>query len=385
MRIAVIHHSLNPAGGAEKLCVAAIEALKTHGHQVSLVTIEKTNWTFLQDKFGQVVMPDKEIYITTQLLSQKLNSVPIALTYFLAYAMQLWLGRSKNKHDLTINTFGDVINSISDIAYIHFPLRAALEFSQIPAFSHTSIWQALIPLYNLNAIACDRIAPSKLLATNSNFMQGILRTTLNREAIVIYPPVDTKVFSSKCFKTQKDGNLVAVVASYTPKRHLEQLPIIAQHTTAARFIVIGKTDEYSKQTMQKLKEDMHSLHVEEKITLLKNVPFTRLLKTLSNAKVYLHIMPFDHFGISVVEAMASGCVPVVHRSGGPWTDILDTRQGAYGFSYATPAEAANYIDTLVTDEGVRSRIAAKASYRSKKFDRTVFMRRLAEVVERVAN
>jgi glycosyltransferase involved in cell wall biosynthesis len=96
-------------------------------------------------------------------------------------------------------------------------------------------------------------------------------------------------------------------------------------------------------------------------------------------------MPFDHFGISVVEAMASGCVPVVHRSGGPWTDILDARQGAYGFSYATPAEAANYIDMLVTDEDLRSRIAAKASYRSKKFDRTVFMRRLAEVVERVAN
>jgi glycosyltransferase involved in cell wall biosynthesis len=385
MRIAVIHHSLNPAGGAERLCMAAIEALKTRGHQVTLVTVERTNWAFLQSKFGQTTMPDKEIYATSQLLSQRLKSIPVASTYFLAYTMQLLLNRSKIKQDLTLNTFGDVINSVADITYIHFPLRAALEFSQVPAFTHSSTWRGLAPLYNLIASTCDKIAPSRLLITNSKFMQGIVRATLNRDTVVIYPPVDISAFSSKSFNTQKRDNLVAVVASYTPKRHLEQLPLIAQQTKAARFIVIGKTDEYSIPTIQKLEGNMHALHVEDKITLLKNVPFTELKGILANAKVYLHIMPFDHFGISVVEAMASGCVPVVHRSGGPWTDILDTRQGAYGFSYATPAEAANYIDMLVTDEGLRSRIAAKASYRSKKFDRTVFMRRLAEVVERVAN
>jgi len=208
---------------------------------------------------------------------------------------------------------------------------------------------------------------------------------LSRDAIVIYPPVDAIVFSSKCFKAQKEDNLVAVIASYTPKRHLEQLPLIAQQTKAAKFIVVSKTDEYSMPTIQKLEENICVLHVKDKITLLKNVSFTELQRILAKAKVYLHMMPFDHFGISVVEAMASGCVPVVHRSGGPWTDILDASQGTYGFSYSTPCEAANYIDRLVNNEELRSRIAAKASYRSKKFDRSVFLNRLAEVVERVAD
>jgi len=381
MKIAVIHHSLNPAGGAERLCLAAIEALKMHGHQVSLVTVERTNWAFLQNKFGQTTMPDKEIYVTSQLISQRLKSIPVASAYFMAYTMQLLLSRSKIKHDLTLNTFGDVINSVADITYIHFPLRAALEFSQVPAFTRTSAWRGLAPLYNLAVSACDKIAPSRLLVANSKFIQGIVRTTLSRDAIVVYPPVDTTVFSSKCFKAQKEGNLVAVVASYTPKRRLEQLPQIAQQTEAAKFIVIGKTDEYSMPTIQKLEENIRAFRVKGKITLLKNVSFTELQRILAKAKVYLHMMPFDHFGISVVEAMASGCVPVVHRSGGPWTDILDASQGTYGFSYSTPCEAADYIDRLVTNEELRSRIAAKASYRSKKFDKTVFLNRLAEVVE----
>jgi glycosyltransferase involved in cell wall biosynthesis len=299
--------------------------------------------------------------------------------------MQLLLNRSKNKNDVTLNTFGDAIDFIADITYIHFPLRAALDFSQVPAFTYTSMWRVLSPLYNLTSSACNKIAPSRLLVANSKFIQRIVKTTLNRDAIVIYPPVDTNTFSSKCFKTQKEGSLVVVIASYTPKRRLEQLPLIAQQTKAAKFIVIGKADEYSLSTIRELEENIHALHVEDKITLLKNAPFIELQKILANAKVYLHTMPFDHFGISVVEAMASGCVPVVHRSGGPWTDILDAKQGAYGFSYSTPSEAAGYIDMLLTDERLRSRIAAKASYRSRKYDRTVFLNRLSEVVEKVAD
>ncbi|MCK4483161.1 glycosyltransferase, partial [Candidatus Bathyarchaeota archaeon] len=106
---------------------------------------------------------------------------------------------------------------------------------------------------------------------------------------------------------------------------------------------------------------------------------------LLRAKVYLHIMPYDHFGISVVEGMASGCVPVVHRSGGPWLDILDGRQGEYGFSYATAEEAASYVDTLVTDENLRNKIASRAFHRAKKFRRAVFMEKMVDVVERVAS
>jgi len=384
MNVAVAHHSLNIPGGAERLCLVVIEALRKRGHDVSLITVEKTDWNLIQKNFGMVVKPNKEEYITRSRVSKNLLSIPIASTYFLTYIMQLLANKSKQKHDLIVNTFGDVINSIADLTYVHFPLRAALELSQIPAFSNKSRWWAIAPLYDLAVSLLDKFSPGALL-TNSKFMQEIIKNFLHRNSMVIYPPVNVETLSSQSFRHRKEGYTVAIAASYTPKRHLEQVPLIAKYTKSAKFVVMGKADEYSVPTLRKLKEQISAFHVKDRITILTNVPIDKFLEIFLRAKVYLHIMPYDHFGISVVEGMASGCVPVVHRSGGPWLDILDGRQGEYGFSYATAEEAASYIDTLVTDENSRNKVASRAFHRAKKFDRAVFMERMVDVVERVVS
>ena len=383
MKIAVAHHSLNIPGGAERLCLSIIEALENRGHTVSLVTVEKTDWKLVQSNFGKVVLPNREKHVIKDRLSRRLSSIPISSMYFSIFAFQLLANKSKHEHDLLINTFGDAINSIADITYVHFPLRAALALSQIPAFTNQSIWQKVAPIYDLAMSLLDTITPGKLL-TNSKFTKQIIGNVLHRDSTVVYPPVNIETFHSKCFKETKDGNTVAVVASYTPKRHIEQVPFIAKQSKFAKFVVMGKADEYSRPTLEKLRENVKRFHVEDRVTLLQNVPFKEFLETLSKAKAYLHIMPYDHFGISVVEAMAAGSVPVVHRSGGPWTDILDEQQGTYGFSYSTATEAAKHIDRLVTDEDLRTKIAIRAKNRAKRYDKTVFMKRIVEVVEKLA-
>ena len=383
MEIAVAHHSLNIPGGAERLCLSVIEALNQRGHNVSLITVEKTDWQRVQENFGTVQLPKREHYITSRRMSSRLSNIAISSTYFSTFALQLLACKSFKEYDLIINTFGDAINSIADVTYVHFPLRAALGFSQIPAFTNKTLWKGFAPVYNSSMALIDRIAPGSLL-TNSRFVQGIISKILHRSSLVLYPPVDVRAFSSDFSVEEKQGSMVAVVSSYTPKRHLEQLPFIARNSKYAKFVVMGKADEYSTSILTALKESAEKLKVEDRIVLLRNVPFRELSKTLSEAKVYLHMMPQDHFGISVVEAMASGCVPVVHKSGGPWMDILDQQQGTYGFSYSTPKEAAKHIDMLVTHEDLRSKIALRASERAKKFDKTVFMNKIAEVVERIA-
>jgi len=384
MRIAVAHHSLNFAGGAERLCLAVIEALRKQGNFVSLVTIEKTDWAFISRNFGNITHPNSETYLTESRFSKHLSSIPVASAYFLTYIFELWNSKSNKKYDLTINTFGDVISSLSDLTYVHFPLRAAIEFSQIPAFTNKSMWHSVAPAYDRMTSALDRVYHGNLL-TNSKFMQAIIKQILKRNSIVVYPPVNVRDILSQSSNNRKLENLVVVVASYTPKRHLEQVPQIAKQSKYARFVIIGKANEYSKPTLDNLKEEIHTLHVQDKVKILTNVPYGNLLETLFKAKVYLHVMPSDHFGISVVESMAARCVPIVHRSGGPWIDILDEKQGEYGFSYTSPNEAAKQIDTLMTAEDLRIEIGNRALRRAEDFDKTVFMKRIVDVIEKFAD
>jgi alpha-1,2-mannosyltransferase len=383
MKVAVAHHSLNIPGGAERLSLTLVEALQRRGHDVVLVTVEKTDWSFVRRSFGNVSMPQREHYALKMRASDGLSSMSIASTYFLLYVLQLLASKWRDDCDLVVNTFGDVINSIADVAYVHFPLRAALRFSQIPAFARASMWRAVAPLYNSTMALLEHCLPGKLI-TNSRFMQGIIKEVLCREAVVVYPPVDVSAFSSR-FSGEKTGSLVATVSSYTPKRHLEQVPLIAKQSKSGRFVVIGKADEYSAPVLRQLKKQIRELHVEDRVTLLMNASSSELTEVLSRARVYLHVMPYDHFGISIVEAMASGCVPVVHRSGGPWLDILDGRQGEYGFSYGSVDEAAGFIDELMGDESLRRTVTSRALNRAKEFDKPVFMEKMVEVVERFGN
>ena len=126
MKIAIIHHSLNIPGGAERLCLSAIEAFRKAKHQVPLVPVEKTDWSIIERSFGRVTQPDNESYLTELRFSKNLSN-PLAVgAYFTAHVYQLLSTKSRTKYDLLINTFGDVINSVADITYVHFPLRATV-------------------------------------------------------------------------------------------------------------------------------------------------------------------------------------------------------------------------------------------------------------------
>ncbi len=53
-----------------------------------------------------------------------------------------------------------------------------------------------------------------------------------------------------------------------------------------------------------------------------NTPYSDMLEWLAKASIGLSTMVDEHFGISVVEFMAAGAIPVTHASGGPLNDIV---------------------------------------------------------------
>ena len=72
--------------------------------------------------------------------------------------------------------------------------------------------------------------------------------------------------------------------------------------------------------------------------------------------------------------------PVVPRTGGPWLDILDKKQGEYGYSYGSALEAADIIGMLVKNETLRSEVSARARERAMVFDASVFESKILDAV-----
>lgn len=55
------------------------------------------------------------------------------------------------------------------------------------------------------------------------------------------------------------------------------------------------------------------------------------LNLMSRAKICIHPMKYEHFGIAVVEAMAVGLISIVHKYSGAQSDIVNF--GKYGFGF----------------------------------------------------
>jgi glycosyltransferase involved in cell wall biosynthesis len=77
-----------------------------------------------------------------------------------------------------------------------------------------------------------------------------------------------------------------------------------------------------------------------------------------------HPERFEHFGITVVEAMAAGAVPVVFAAAGPQEIVTD---GVHGFHWRTPEELVRRTRQLIDDPELRRRMSDAARQRAEDF------------------
>ena len=119
-----------------------------------------------------------------------------------------------------------------------------------------------------------------------------------------------------------------------------------------------------------------------------NVSFQELHLLYANSKIFWHatglnedenIHPerLEHFGMTTVEAMASGCVPLVINKGGQ-PEIVS--HGGSGYLWDTVEELAAYTKELICDEGRLARLSGAAVCRSRDFSRDVFFDKLRSML-----
>ena len=363
MRIAVVHHSLNSCGGGERLCLNVMEALRDRGHEVLLATTELTDWDRVERAFGRRFKPDGEICL-----------LPVKLRAFGIYqrmATSLLAGRLLREADLVINTHGDMVAAPCHVTYVHYPVFALLEQTRDVRVKYRKnlFWRFYFAPYQIAQTRLWRFYVGRtLILTNSRFSRSVIRSRIGKDAVVIYPPVDTR-----SFRPGPKEDIVLTVGRFTWEKRLDLVPRIARRVPEARFVIAGSTAIGSGEIIREIKR-----HKLPNVELRPDIPFEELRELYARARIYLHVMAAEHFGISVVEGMASGCVPVVHKSGGPWLDIVE--EGRYGFGFSGLEEAANIIRRLLEDEDLWADYSSRAMDRASLFGEDAFKKKLIEVL-----
>ena len=100
----------------------------------------------------------------------------------------------------------------------------------------------------------------------------------------------------------------------------------------AKFVMIGAVrgpdDQKIVDDLTKMAKDLGIL---DKVEFKVNLPRNDILDYFSVAKVAIHTMRDEHFGIAIVEQMAAGIVTIAHESAGPKKDILGVSTKRIGF------------------------------------------------------
>lgn len=88
----------------------------------------------------------------------------------------------------------------------------------------------------------------------------------------------------------------------------------------------------------------------------------------------------EHFGITTVEAMSAGAVPIVMRAGG---QLEIVREGIDGYFFTDLEGLLARTRQVIEDQGLRHRLGEAAVERARIFDRESFERRLRSMVDEV--
>lgn len=361
--IALIHPSLNRMGGSERLCLEIMRVFKDQGHNVHLYTLDRTNWGLMESNWGVKARPDRETYSQTSPLNL---SDPASWAW--AAATYLWtLLKAQMDEGLSVNNYGEVFPLISDISYIHS--RPLITVDGDPY--GVPVWGYSRKFYDLLYHRLSHAHPGGRLLTNSTYNMELVKTHLHRDARVVHPFIEPVTYRGE----PKTGN-VLTVSRIAPGKNLTIIPEVAQRARGPRFILAGKMQGSSDKVLAALRR-------QPRLEIHTNPTREDLLDLMRRSSVYLSTQPDEGFGISVLEAMSAGCVPVVPRDGGPWHDILQRRDGEVGLSYRDPGEAAERIREVLGDEQLREALRAGAVERSRSFNVERFERELAEALDGV--
>lgn len=230
-----------------------------------------------------------------------------------------------------------------------------------------------------------------IVLANSRFTAGWIERRWQRGSAVLYPPVEMPAPVS-----EPKLPLILSVGRFFPGGHAKQHALLIEAFKQLRTVslegwrlaLVGGLDTTAPAHRAYFAE-LQSMIDDGDIALYPNLPAPRLRELFAQASLYWHAGGYgvdvehepervEHFGITVVEALQAGAVPLVYGAGGP-AEIIHS--GYDGYHWHAVEELKNLTLQLASNPGRREAIAEAGRRRARDFNSAAFERRVWEIFE----
>lgn len=219
----------------------------------------------------------------------------------------------------------------------------------------------------------------------SEFVKKYIDNKFKTNAVVIPPPVYIEI------KKINKENIILSVGRFTKAMNTKKQEVLIDafkkmYETGLRNWKLVLVGSYRPEDIDYF-EDIKKRAANFPIEVLGNVSYDDLVSYYNKSKIYWHAAGFgedldkhperaEHFGISTVEAMITGNVPLVFNGGGQKEIVEDKKDG---FLWNSADELIDLTAKLIKDPDMLASISFVARKISKRFSKEVFCNRIKKI------
>lgn len=225
------------------------------------------------------------------------------------------------------------------------------------------------------------------IVANSHFTKKYVDKTYGVDSVVIYPPVDL----ARHEVAKKEKIIVSVGRFGANQLHPKKQEILVEVFKELykkekdwKLYLIGQAKKSDQKYLRALKKSTAGFA----IRIIDNAKQESLKEIYSKASIYWHATGFgedeykapqrvEHFGISTVEASASGAVPIVINMGGQKEIVTHNKNGLL---WSTKSQLLQETQGLINDKNRMLKLSQEAIKNSKRFSKEEFIKKYEEII-----
>lgn len=353
MRIGIFDPYLDTLGGGERYVLTAALCL-SRKHTVYIFWDSPSILSQVEDRFA---LDLSSVHVTENIFTPKVSFL----------------------HRLAATSRYDVIFYVSDGSIPALFAKKNILLFQFPVnWANGKDFLTRIKLLNVHKIICY-----------SYFVKVFLDKTFSVKSIILSPPIET--FNGQAIEKE---NLILTVGRFTKGMNTKKQEILIKvfkniwkgGLSGWKLILVGSVLPQDEDFVKRLRNEIEDYPIE----IITNISLKMLVSYYKKAKIYWHATGFgedlirhperaEHFGISTVEAMSAGAVPIVFNAGGQREIVKEEENGLL---WNTLEELQDKTLWVIRDKATWQRLSVSARLTSRTYSKERFCKELDEIVKK---